>query len=174
MNNLDNFDIEDFKEYVAMKNIIAQSNIDYKPIKQWTYNHLQTQAPPPKAKCTKFCSKIVSGSKCNKGKSCTFAHRIEDWSPITCNFGAMCNRKTTNCSYIHPDESKEKFASRVNQALPAPKSAEEEEDEDDEEEEEEIRVIIEKPYVRVPKECEDIIKETLKNRGITDYTICLF
>jgi hypothetical protein len=166
--NLENFDLEDFKEYIAMKKVIAQNNIDYKPIKQWTPNHLQTQAPP-RAKCTKFCAKILASTKCTKGNSCTFAHRIEDWSPVTCNFGVMCNRKTTNCFYIHPDESKEMFAGRVNQSLPPPVS-----EDDEEEEEEEIEVIVDKPHVCVPRECEDIIKEALKNRGITHYTIRLF
>lgn len=164
--NLESFDIEDFKEYLAMKKIIALSDIDYKPIPKW--NPLAaTQPVQTKAKCTKFCSKVLSGSKCSKGKSCTFAHCIEDWSPITCNFNNMCNRKTTNCGYIHPCETKEEFAKRINQKLPL---VSDEEDDDDEE----IEVVINKPYICVPKECEEMVKETMKQRGITQYTIQTF
>jgi len=160
--------LEEFKEYLEMKKVISQQDIDYKPNPQWYPNYLKS--PIPQAKCTKFCSKILSDTKCNKGKSCTFAHRIEDWAPITCNFGIQCNRKTTNCCYIHPDESKELFAKRINQKLPPPPSAES----DNNDEEEEIEVVINKPYVSIPKECEEMIKEALKNRGITDYTIRTF
>ena len=168
--NLQNFDIEDFKEYLSMKNIIAQSNIDYKPLPQWNPVAAMTQQTvQTKAKCTKFCAHAISGTKCTKGKSCTFAHKIEDWSPVTCNFGVTCNRKNTNCGYIHPDEKKEDFARRVNQKIPVVVIVEEEE-----EEEEEIEVIVDKHSICVPKECEAMVIETMKNRGIKNYTITTF
>jgi hypothetical protein len=164
--NLEHFDIADFKEYLAMKKIIALNDIDYKPIPQW--NPLASCTVQAKAKCTKFCSNALSGTKCSKGKSCTFAHRIEDWSPVTCNFGDNCNRKTSNCGYIHPSEKKEDFAKRVNQKLPLPVSV------SDDEEDEEIEVIVDKPCICVPKECEEMVKETMKQRGINNYTIRTF
>ena len=161
--NLKMFNEEEMKEYLEMKKLIdqQQQELDYKP-------HTT-------AKCTKFCSKTLSEAKCNRGNFCTFAHHIDDWSPVTCNFGIRCNRKTTNCSYIHPDETKDLYAKRINQKLPPPPQPPSDYNHhDDIDDDDDIDVIIDIPYVSVPKECEEMIKEALKNRGIKHYTFRTF
>jgi len=74
---------------------------------------------------TKLCKSLTSGKKCEH-KVCYFAHSLEELKKTPCNFGFNCYlvsrvkfNRYENCShkvcrYIHPNESNESYASRLN------------------------------------------------------------
>ena len=48
---------------------------------------------------------------CKRAK-CTFAHTLEEFSPMECNFDRRCRNRET-CRFKHSDETKEEFVSRL-------------------------------------------------------------
>ena len=78
-------------------------------------------------KYTQICKSVINREKCKYGNKCCFAHTIEQFKPIRCNFGSRCfhvcyqgdckysntNEKQKICMCIHEDESKEEFIKRI-------------------------------------------------------------
>ena len=74
---------------------------------------------------TKLCKSLISGKKCEY-KMCYFAHSLEELKKRNCHFGFSCylvSRTSFNryencshkvCRFIHPNESNESYARRLN------------------------------------------------------------
>lgn len=82
-------------------------------------------ATPSKLK-TRLCVSVTTlGKSCPHGDRCTFAHSLEDlhirpcmngnrcWFMHTSCLEAGCNPSSKVCQFLHPDESKERFAERT-------------------------------------------------------------
>lgn len=77
-------------------------------------------------KKTKFCKKIKEGKECSYGENCNFAHSIEEFRVLPCNFWKTCfkvvkgkDNKFYNtgkfiCRFIHCEEDKENYMKRNN------------------------------------------------------------
>jgi hypothetical protein len=62
-------------------------------------------------KCTRYCRNVLKFGKCNRSE-CTFAHTMEQYNPVKCDFGKGCKKQ--GCTFIHPHETKESHCKRVN------------------------------------------------------------
>lgn len=93
---------------------------EYKPVKSaerrprlmQQSNPNPTRKPfekPQNLKNTKMCK---AGEKCPRRSTCNFAHTMEEYNPIFCNFQKNCKNFNT-CGFRHEWESKEDFMSRV-------------------------------------------------------------
>ena len=94
---------------------------EYKPVKSSERRPrlMQSSAPshapkktfdkPQNLKNTKMCK---AGEKCSRRNICNFAHTLEDYNPIFCNFQKNC-KNFERCSFRHEWESKEEFLARV-------------------------------------------------------------
>jgi hypothetical protein len=65
---------------------------------------------PQNLKNTKMCK---AGEKCSRRATCNFAHTLEEFNPVFCNFQKNC-KNFERCGFRHEWESKEGFLSRVN------------------------------------------------------------
>jgi hypothetical protein len=88
---------------------------------------------------TKMCLSVEKGIECPHGNKCRFAHILDELTPNNCLFKNQCRLVYTNtkgflvnvkggkkCEYIHPEETKENFSSRVGikNSIPIPKMSE--------------------------------------------------
>uniref|UniRef100_A0A6C0KRE7 C3H1-type domain-containing protein n=1 Tax=viral metagenome TaxID=1070528 RepID=A0A6C0KRE7_9ZZZZ len=64
---------------------------------------------PQFLKNTKMCK---NGEQCGRRATCTFAHTLADFNPITCRFQERCNQKQT-CTFKHDFETKEDYIKRL-------------------------------------------------------------
>ena len=48
---------------------------------------------------TMMCSSVIKNVQCRHGKTCRFAHTIDECNPVECKWGAKC--KNGNCGYFH-------------------------------------------------------------------------
>ena len=74
--------------------------------KNYVLNHL---------KKTKFCQFIIKSGRCRRD-NCNFAHKLSEFTFPSCVFKDKCLKK--DCSFLHPDESLEKYKERINFVVP--------------------------------------------------------
>ena len=111
--NKDNFIIRNFKQTVIDKVIDCIKND--KPINITIKKNFEK---------TQLCKSISLKKKCVHGKTCKFAHSIDELNVLNCSFGSKCKLvacknliysntdKNKICFYKHPNESKDNFMNR--------------------------------------------------------------
>ena len=67
---------------------------------------------PEDVKQSYLNTRMCDFAKNCKRKMCTFAHTIEEFSPMMCNFDRRCRNRDT-CRFKHSDETKEEFIVRL-------------------------------------------------------------
>jgi hypothetical protein len=48
---------------------------------------------------TMMCTSVVKNVQCRHGKTCRYAHTIDECNPVECKWGAKC--RNGNCGYFH-------------------------------------------------------------------------
>jgi len=109
----DNFIIRNFKQTVINKVIECIKND--KPIEITIKKNFEK---------TQICKSIALKKKCSHGKTCKFAHSIDELNVLNCSFADKCKlitvknmiysntNETKICFYKHPSESKANFLKR--------------------------------------------------------------
>jgi len=75
-------------------------------------------------KCTRLCRSFTNGGDCPHRYRCMFAHSMDEYNPIACSFGVRCRNTACKdgswenvgvrvCTFIHPNEDKSKYCSRI-------------------------------------------------------------
>ena len=74
--------------------------------------------------CTRLCRSFTNGGACPHRDKCMFAHSLNEYNPIVCSFGVRCRNTTCKdgswentggrvCTFIHPNEDKAKYCTRI-------------------------------------------------------------
>jgi len=74
---------------------------------------VQEKPEVPKETRLQFTKMCYGGEKC-KNPNCTFAHTLDQLSPVPCRFQKSC-KYPQRCGFYHEDETKESYLKRIGQ-----------------------------------------------------------
>lgn len=117
--------------WAGIKPTVCALNLNPEPIKvavpepvqvtpQPVKRQKRCQVPPPapqkgKPVKTLLCRSVLEKTHCPH-RVCRFAHKVAEWNPKPCGYGANCRRihaQDRPCNYQHPGESKFALAKRL-------------------------------------------------------------